>query len=153
MTEGRKPSIAVVVLNWNGAADTIECLRSLKDSATPIHTIVVDNGSTDASVQQITASGLADVVVENDSNLGYAEGNNVGLRLAINERFSIVAVMNNDAVFRIRGNGELIGTLTISRGNLEWYSARWKSPTRLGWNSFDALMYENWKPSKKRRRK
>jgi hypothetical protein len=56
-------------------------------------------------------------------------------------------VINKDAIITVRGDGEIIGTLTISRGNIEWYSKQWKKPTRLTWAQFDRLMHENWRPS------
>jgi GT2 family glycosyltransferase len=90
--------VAVVVLNWNGASDTLECLRSLRQSRLSVHAIVVDNGSTDDSVEEITASGLAGSVIETGENLGFAEGNNVGVRLALEQRFPVIAVLNNDTI-------------------------------------------------------
>jgi len=97
-SERRRPQVAVVVLNWNGADDTLACLESLRASTAPPHVIVVDNGSTDDSVTRIGASGLADDVVRTGANLGYAEGNNVGLRLALEHRFAVIAVLNNDTI-------------------------------------------------------
>jgi GT2 family glycosyltransferase len=92
------PSIALVVLNWNGVADTLECLASLRHSRVPVHAIVVDNGSSGTDVGQIRESGLADIVIETGANLGYAEGNNVGLRHALESAlgFEVVGVLNND---------------------------------------------------------
>lgn len=90
--------IAVVVLNWNGADDTLECLASLRRSTLPVYVVVVDNGSTDDSLDRIRASGLADDVVATGENLGYAEGNNVGLRRALDRGAEFVAVLNNDTV-------------------------------------------------------
>jgi GT2 family glycosyltransferase len=88
------------VLNWNGIADTLECLASLRQSTVPIHAIVVDNGSTGADADLIRTSGLADIVIETGANLGYAEGNNVGLRHALDstEGFQVIGVLNNDTV-------------------------------------------------------
>jgi GT2 family glycosyltransferase len=94
------PRITLVILNWNGVANTIECLTSLRQSLVPIHAVVVDNGSTGADVERLRASGLADMVIETGTNLGYAEGNNVGLRYALDsaEGFEIVGVLNNDTL-------------------------------------------------------
>jgi hypothetical protein len=50
-------------------------------------------------------------------------------------------IVNRDAVFRVRAAGRLLGTLTVSRGNLEWYSNKCKIPTRLNWERFDRLMH------------
>jgi GT2 family glycosyltransferase len=91
-------TIAVIVLNWNGADDTIACLKSLKEATIPLHAIVVDNGSTDDSLQRIAASELADEILATDANLGYAGGNNVGLQHALVGGFEILAVLNNDTV-------------------------------------------------------
>ena len=57
-------------------------------------------------------------------------------------------IMNKDAVIRVRGNNSIIGTLTISRGSIEWYSNHWKKPTRMRWNRFDDLMYRVWPKGK-----
>jgi len=92
------PDVAVVVLNWNGADDTLACLESLRASTVSLHVIVVDNGSTDDSDLRIKASGLADEALQSGSNLGYAGGNNVGLRRALEQGFSFIAVLNNDTL-------------------------------------------------------
>src|ERR1700730_5371151 len=86
--------LAVVVLNWNGADDTLACLASLRESTLACHAIVVDNGSTDDSLARIEASGLADVVIPAGTNLGYAGGNNLGLRRALDRGFAHVAVLH-----------------------------------------------------------
>ena len=51
-------------------------------------------------------------------------------------------VINKDAVITIRGNNRILGTLTISRGNIEWYSRLWKKPRRLTWAQFDRIMHD-----------
>jgi GT2 family glycosyltransferase len=92
----RESVAAVVVLNWNGAEDTIACLRSLRTSTVPLCVMVVDNGSTDDSLERIAASGLADEIIAAGANLGYAEGNNRGLRSALAGGYEVVVVLNND---------------------------------------------------------
>jgi GT2 family glycosyltransferase len=91
-------SIAVVVLNWNGLSDTLACLESLGRSTVPLTSIVVDNGSSGSDVEVLRTSGLAGVVIETGTNLGYAEGNNVGLRYALRRghHFRTIGVLNND---------------------------------------------------------
>ena len=46
----------IIILNWNGKQDTLDCLESLSHLQTPHQVIVVDNGSTDDSVQAIGAA-------------------------------------------------------------------------------------------------
>lgn len=91
-------AVAVVVLNWNNAEDTLDCLRSLRDSSVPLHVTVVDNGSVDDSASQIERSGLADELIRTGRNLGYAGGNNEGLRHVLGAPFRLVAVLNNDTL-------------------------------------------------------
>jgi hypothetical protein len=91
------PSLAIVVLNWNGAEDTLACLASLRASTVPAYVIVVDNGSTDDSVHRITAAH-PDEIVRMTENCGYAVGNNAGLRLALDSGFDVIAVLNNDTI-------------------------------------------------------
>lgn len=119
--EGAQASLALVVLNWNGADDTLECLASLRASALPVRAIVVDNGSTGSDVERIRAAGLADIVIETGENLGYAEGNNVGLRhaLELSPPFEFVGVLNNDTVADVDCFGELVKQLGHS-GNGPW---------------------------------
>lgn len=89
-------SVFVIILNWNGKNDTLECLESLENVPTPHHTIVVDNGSTDQSPQAIRSQFPAVTVLENQENLGYAEGNNVGIRYALEKGAKHLLILNND---------------------------------------------------------
>jgi GT2 family glycosyltransferase len=127
MAEQHAP-IALVVLNWNGVADTLECLASLRQSVVPVHAVVVDNGSAGTDVERLRASGLAAVVIETGANLGYAEGNNVGLRHALDsaEGFAIVGVLNNDTVV----DPNCFGTLAEHLGSADG-THRALAPTML----------------------
>jgi len=89
--------VAVIVLNWNGCEDTLACLASLAAvNYRPLDAILVDNGSTDGSVGAIRASFPDVTIVETGENLGFAEGNNVGLRYALSGGADYVLLLNND---------------------------------------------------------
>lgn len=80
---GYRPFISVVVLVWNGAAYIVDCLEALAAQDYPAFEIlVVDNGSTDGT-PDIVAQRFPQVrLIRNPRNLGFAAGNNVGLRAA-----------------------------------------------------------------------
>ncbi len=91
-------NIYVVVLNWNGKKDTVPCLESLKGMTTPHHVIVVDNGSTDDSVGVISKAFPEYHLIETGENLGYAEGNNIGIRFALAKGADYLLILNNDTI-------------------------------------------------------
>lgn len=93
------PRVTVVVLNWNGLGDTLECLESLAGLDYPRYRVlVVDNGSTDGSPVAIRQRFPDVEVIETGENLGYAGGNNVGLRYALAQGADYVLLLNNDTV-------------------------------------------------------
>lgn len=93
------PTVFVVVLTWNGCADTLACLASLREvKGVSLHTIVVDNGSKDDTVAAVRRSNPEVEVIENGANLGFAEGNNVGIRMALRRGADWVLILNNDTV-------------------------------------------------------
>ncbi len=133
------PRLAVILVNWNRASDTIECLEALARSDLAVRIIVVDNGSVDGSVAAITdwAAGTSPhvpadptmahwslppvrkpvplavvsgepagpgalaplTVIEARANLGFAGGNNLGLRWALADpAIDQFWILNNDTV-------------------------------------------------------
>lgn len=116
--------VLIVLVNWNGWRDTLECLESLLLLDCPDFRIVIsDNGSTDGSLQRIKswaehhsvsyieyqrdeAESGGDryinqllTVIRNDENLGFAGGNNVGLRHGLARgNTDYFWLLNNDTV-------------------------------------------------------
>jgi len=120
------PLTYVIILNWNGWLDTVECLQSLQKVTYPRYRIIVlDNGSTDDSVHQLEAWALSNgvsfstvsvqeleetgedigesafdqrvIFVRSSRNLGFAKGNNVVLRYALRDGEYFI-LLNNDTV-------------------------------------------------------
>ncbi|MBS0620669.1 MAG: glycosyltransferase family 2 protein [Verrucomicrobia bacterium] len=89
--------VAILILNWNGKSDTLACLSSLQ-AREPHEILVIDNGSTDGSVQEIRARFPHVTVIENGENLGFAEGNNVGIRVALSRGADFLFLLNNDTI-------------------------------------------------------
>jgi GT2 family glycosyltransferase len=93
------PTVATIVLNWNRKDDTLRCLDSLEAVDYPLNDVyVVDNASTDGSVQAIHEAFPGVEIVTNAENLGFAEGNNVGIDLALERGYDAVLLLNNDTV-------------------------------------------------------
>ena len=91
------PQVVVTVLNWNGRDDTLACLDSLQAVCYPnFGVIVVDNGSSDGSVAAIHHRFPNQAVIETGENLGFAGGNNVGLRYARERGADYALLLNND---------------------------------------------------------
>jgi GT2 family glycosyltransferase len=96
---GSRPLLAVVVLNWNRKEDTLLCLDSLlRQNYEPCRVFVVDNGSTDGSVDCFRRRFPDCEVIETGRNLGYAGGNNVGIRAALVTCAEYIVVLNNDTI-------------------------------------------------------
>lgn len=94
-----RPKIAVIVLNWNGKQDTLACLESLeKLSYSHYEVIIVDNGSSDGSPSAIRKNFPQHLLIENGRNLGFAEGNNVGIRTAMSHNADLFFLLNNDTI-------------------------------------------------------
>lgn len=93
------PRVAVIVLTYNGVDDTLACLRSLEAQDYPAgrrELVIVDNASSDGTPAAVRAAFPAATVIENGANLGFAAGNNVGLRYALAQGFDYALLLNND---------------------------------------------------------
>jgi GT2 family glycosyltransferase len=91
------PLISVIILNFDGRAWLPACLDALVNQrdAPDFETILVDNGSTDDSVRFVKTSYPRVRVIETGTNLGFAGGNNAGVREAHGEW---IAFLNNDTI-------------------------------------------------------
>lgn len=92
------PNVTVVVLNWNGWEDTQECLRSLRDVTPGCRVLLVDNGSTDGSIECVQDQFPEVEVLQNGTNLGFTEGNNRGIARALADGADYVMLLNNDTL-------------------------------------------------------
>lgn len=93
------PNIAIIILNWNGKEDTLASLQSIERLEYPnFQVILVDNGSSDDSVTAIRAAYPHIFLIETGANLGFAEGNNVGIRAALKTDADFILLLNNDTI-------------------------------------------------------
>jgi len=91
------PSVCIVIVNWNQKGLTEECLKSLKNiTYARAKTVVVDNGSTDGSIEYLRERYPEIKYISNAENLGFSGGNNVGIEYAVAEGFDYIYLLNND---------------------------------------------------------
>lgn len=107
------PKVFIIILNWNGYKDTVACLDSLKNLDYPNYEIIViDNGSTDDSTPQFKFLGGSDPprfkLIENEKNLGFSGGNNVGIKYALENGAEYILLLNNDTIIEPSFLKELI---------------------------------------------
>jgi len=96
------PKVSIIILNWNGLSNTVECITSLKKLIYPNYEIiVVDNGSqSDEGAVLSEIFGSYVTVLRNDKNYGFAEGNNIAIRVALQKMSDYVFLLNNDTAVR-----------------------------------------------------
>jgi len=93
------PKVVIIVLNWNRKQDSLKCLRSLQQIEYPNYEVLfVDNGSDDDSVACVSRQFPEIHIIKNHKNLGYAEGNNVGIRWALEKDADYIFLLNNDTI-------------------------------------------------------
>jgi GT2 family glycosyltransferase/MoaA/NifB/PqqE/SkfB family radical SAM enzyme len=103
------PRVVVATLTWNQKSDVLECLSSLVRLDYPNYEIVVvDNGSTDGSVEAITEQFPQVSIVRNSENLGCAEGVNGEIRYALKAGADYLFIIANDAVVESSTLKELV---------------------------------------------
>lgn len=94
----KQPLVYIILVNYKGLEDTIECLKSLDSiTYTNYRTIVVDNASNDNSCEELRKYTNIELI-ELKENLGFAGGNNVGIKVAMDNKADYVLLLNNDTV-------------------------------------------------------
>lgn len=119
--QNKFPKVSIILLNYNGYNDTIECFKSLQQITYPNYNIViVDNNSPDNSIEDINSymkdnkiesiyfSNLEDskissskdyvTLIQSGFNGGYGEGNNIGIKYALKNEAEYILVLNNDTI-------------------------------------------------------
>lgn len=93
------PKVIIIILNWNGWRDTVECVESVLIATYPnFEAVIVDNGSPDDSVAILSAHFPQVSLLQVPENRYYAGGNNVGIRYALAVGADYIMLLNNDTV-------------------------------------------------------
>ncbi|HUH34182.1 MAG TPA: glycosyltransferase family 2 protein [Daejeonella sp.] len=87
----------VILVNWNSFEYTHQCLISLeKCNSANFDIIVVDNGSIDSSAADLKREHPGIILIQSDTNLGFAGGNNLGIQYALKRSYTYLMLLNND---------------------------------------------------------
>lgn len=95
------PKVLIVILVYNGAEYLRDCLSSLSKISYPkdkLEVLIIDNASTDGSVDYIKNNWAEVRLIENQKNIGFAVGNNIGMQYAIDNNFDYIYLLNQDTV-------------------------------------------------------
>lgn len=156
----------VVLINWNNAPDTLDCIASLKAGTVPPDKILVwDNGSTDDSCDRIKRAHPDVVLQRSPENIGFAEANNAGARLLLEQDVEAVWILNNDTVLEASCLEKLLEALQANPDagavtakimyadlrDVIWYAGGWVRPRTLeavhyGMDERDTGRYDDARP-------
>jgi GT2 family glycosyltransferase len=90
--------LAIIIINWNKAHDTLHCLYMISQwYGLNVEVIVVDNGSSPEDLSLLQNAKSQFQLIINETNRGYAGGNNTGIIKALHEGFSYIMLLNSDA--------------------------------------------------------
>jgi len=107
-----KPTVGIVILNWNNYKDTKECLQSiLKQSYKNYGVAIVDGKSTDNSTQKIQKEFPQFHYIYSKSDSGYSGGNNIGIKYFLQKKVDYILSMNNDVILAKDCLQKLVGEL------------------------------------------
>jgi GT2 family glycosyltransferase len=114
----KKEKVAIILLNWNAYKDTTDCLKSLEELNYPyFHIYLVDNDSQDDSFIKLKEDYLNEqynipiTFIQSGGNIGFAAGNNVGIKIAKEEGYNYIWMLNNDTIVHQNALIELMNEL------------------------------------------
>jgi GT2 family glycosyltransferase len=123
-------SVFIIILNFNGYQDTIKCVESLSNILYKnFRIIIVDNNSTDNSVLILKQTFPKIDIIQTEANLGYAAGNNFGIKYAVECGAQYLCILNNDTIAhedflsplvrRLNSNSQktIIGPMILEKDN------------------------------------
>lgn len=110
------PEIYIIILNWNGWQDTVECVESCRKLNYPnFRILIVDNGSTDCS-EAILRERFPDIeIISTGENLGFAGGNNFGIKYVIKKGADYIWLLNNDTIVNAETLSALVEIANLDR--------------------------------------
>lgn len=164
----KQPSVAIIILNWNSYQDTYECLKSLEElNYNNFHVFLVDNASEDNSYEKLQRDyqnnqfHINITFLQSGGNLGFAGGNNIGIKEAFRQGYEYYWLLNNDTIVDKNALIELVkiinddsrigivGSKIYYYGtNTIWFAGGkvnfWSGDTmHIGWSEEDVGQYDS----------
>jgi GT2 family glycosyltransferase len=94
-----QPKVSIIILNYKTPDDTIECIESLKKIEYANYSVlIVDNHSNDGSVSKLKNKYPEIQIIENNENLGFAQGNNIAIQKSLESSPEYILLLNNDTL-------------------------------------------------------
>ena len=92
--------IIIILVNYNGSRDTIECIKSIRKDSSFYDILVIDNCSTDSSVEYLKSfqQQLNFNLIISNENKGFSAGNNIGIKYAQQYNYDYYLLLNNDTI-------------------------------------------------------
>ncbi|WP_039657096.1 glycosyltransferase family 2 protein [Clostridium tyrobutyricum] len=95
------PLVYIILVNYNGHKDTIECINSFKKiNYKNYKIIIIDNESSDDSLNVLKKKTNGCIIIESKKNLGFAGGNNLGIKYALDHSADYIMLLNNDTLVK-----------------------------------------------------
>lgn len=153
-----KNKVAIILVNFNGLKDTIECVKSIKKSTYKNYQIIiVENGSNDSenmkNSEYLNENAL---ILYSKNNLGFSGGNNLGIDYALKKSFEYVLLLNNDTVvdpdfLKYLIEASIVYEAGIVTGDIYFYHNKnrlWYSAGEYNWKTGRTIMCGNKKESR-----
>ncbi|NFH70315.1 glycosyltransferase family 2 protein [Clostridium botulinum] len=125
--------VYIILVNYNGLNDTIECLNSIqKSNYKNYKVLIIDNNSPDKSGIELKKRFSQYEFILNEENLGFAKANNLGYQYALKKKAEYILLLNNDTIIDSDMINELISnsnknTITVPKmyyynSDILWYA-------------------------------
>ena len=109
-------SVFIIILNYNGIKDTLELLDNIvKLDYSNYKIIVIDNASSDGSNLELKKITNIDLI-ENNKNLGFVGGNNIGIKFALKQKADYILLLNNDTIVESDFLAKLVNAMESDSG-------------------------------------
>ena len=106
---GKEPYVWIIIVNWNGLEDTLECINSIKLNSYKNYQIcVIDNDSKNHEAEKLIKKNPEIKIIKNDKNLGFTGANNQGIELAMENNADYIFILNNDTIIDPSTISELV---------------------------------------------